>query len=103
MSALWGISAGPARKELWKDGLHIKVQGKVYQALVALLEIPGEIVTREVLRARMWPRDAGLNYDANVNTTVNKLRGAWATRMRSPFTLRRFRVKGTASLPKWII
>jgi DNA-binding winged helix-turn-helix (wHTH) protein len=63
------------RKELWKDGLHIKVQGKVYQALVALLENPGEIVTREVLRARMWPRDAGLNYDANVNTTVNKLRG----------------------------
>jgi len=51
------------------------VQGKVYQALVALLENPGEIVTREVLRARMWPRDTGLNYDANVNTTVNKLRG----------------------------
>lgn len=62
------------RQELWKDGLHIKVQGKVYQALVALLENPGEIVTREVLRTRMWPRDAGLNYDANVNTTVNKLR-----------------------------
>jgi DNA-binding winged helix-turn-helix (wHTH) protein len=63
------------RQELWKDGLHIKVQGKVYQALVALLENPGEIVAREVLRKRMWPRDAGLNYDANVNTTVNKLRG----------------------------
>jgi DNA-binding winged helix-turn-helix (wHTH) protein len=63
------------RQELWKDGLHIKVQAKVYQALVALLENPGEIVTREVLRTRMWPTDAGLNYDANVNTTVNKLRG----------------------------
>jgi len=53
----------------------VKVQAKVYQALIALLENPGEIVTREVLRARMWPRDTGLNYDANVNTTVNKLRG----------------------------
>lgn len=63
------------RQELSKDGLHVKVQGKVYQALVALLENPGETVTREVLRTRMWPRDAGLNYDANVNTTVNKLRG----------------------------
>jgi DNA-binding winged helix-turn-helix (wHTH) protein len=63
------------RQELWKDGRRIKVQGKVYQALVALLENPGEIVTREVLRKRIWPRDAGLNYDANVNTTVNKLRG----------------------------
>jgi DNA-binding winged helix-turn-helix (wHTH) protein len=63
------------RQELWKDGSHVKVQGKVYQALVTLLENPGEIVTREALRTRMWPRDAGLNYDANVNTTVNKLRG----------------------------
>ena len=63
------------RQELRKDGAQLKVQGKVYQALVALLENPGEIVTREALRTRMWPRDTGLNYDANVNTTVNKLRG----------------------------
>lgn len=63
------------RQELRKDGTQVKVQGKVYQALVALLENPGEIVTRERLRTRMWPRDTGLNYDANVNTTVNKLRG----------------------------
>lgn len=63
------------RQELRKEGAIVKVQGKVYQALVTLLENPGEIVTREVMRARMWPRDTGLNYDANVNTTVNKLRG----------------------------
>jgi DNA-binding winged helix-turn-helix (wHTH) protein len=63
------------RQELRKNGAQLKVQGKVYQALVALLENPGEIVTREALRTRMWPRDTGLNYDANVNTTVNKLRG----------------------------
>jgi DNA-binding winged helix-turn-helix (wHTH) protein len=63
------------RQELRKEGAQVKVQGKVYQALVALLENPGEIVTRDMLRARMWPRDTGLNYDANVNTTVNKLRG----------------------------
>jgi len=63
------------RQELWKDGLQVKVQGKVYQALTALLECPGEIVTREMLRKHLWPRDSGLNYDANVNTTVNKLRG----------------------------
>jgi DNA-binding winged helix-turn-helix (wHTH) protein len=62
-------------QKLWKDGQSVKIQGKVYQALVALVEHPGEIVTREALRLRMWPRDAGLNYDANVNTTVNKLRG----------------------------
>jgi DNA-binding winged helix-turn-helix (wHTH) protein len=63
------------RQQLWKDGIQVKIQGKVYQALLALLESPGEIVTREMLRKHLWPRDSGLNYDANVNTTVNKLRG----------------------------
>ncbi len=62
------------RQELSKNGTPIKVQGKVYQALVALLEHPGEIVTREALRMRMWPSGTHVNYDANVNTTVNKLR-----------------------------
>jgi DNA-binding SARP family transcriptional activator len=46
----------------------------VYQALIALVEAPGEIVTREALRTHLWPRDTHLNYEANVNTTVNKLR-----------------------------
>lgn len=42
--------------------------------MVVLIESPGNLVTREHLRNRLWPRDAHLNYDANVNTTVNKLR-----------------------------
>jgi DNA-binding winged helix-turn-helix (wHTH) protein len=62
------------KEELLKDGTHIKLQGKVFQALVALLEKPGEVVTREALRNRLWPSDTHVNYDANVNTTVNKLR-----------------------------
>ena len=70
-----GFQLDRQRQELWKDGNQVKIQGKVYQALLALLESPGEIVTRETMRRRLWPRDSGLNYDANVNTTVNKLRG----------------------------
>jgi DNA-binding winged helix-turn-helix (wHTH) protein len=62
------------QQTLCRDGMPVKVQGKVYQALVALVEGHGEIVTREALRAHLWPRDLHLNYDANVNTTVNKLR-----------------------------
>jgi DNA-binding winged helix-turn-helix (wHTH) protein len=62
------------RQELVNNGIPVKVQGKVYQALLALLEYPGEIVTRETLRMRLWPADTQVNYDANVNTTVNKLR-----------------------------
>jgi DNA-binding winged helix-turn-helix (wHTH) protein len=62
------------KEELFKDGTRVKLQGKVYQALLALLQRPGEIVTREELRKQLWPSDTHVNYDANVNTTVNKLR-----------------------------
>ena len=62
------------REELFKDGTRIKLPGKVYQTLVALLARPGEVVSRENLRQRLWPEGTHVNYDANVNTTVNKLR-----------------------------
>lgn len=72
------------REELLRDGTRIKLQGKVYQALVALLEKPGDIVTREELRLRLWPSDTHVNYDANVNTTVNKLRQVLSTAEDGP-------------------
>ena len=62
------------REELFKDGSRIHVPSKVYQVLLALLEKPGEIVTRDDLRSRLWPSGTFVNYDANVNTSVNKLR-----------------------------
>jgi DNA-binding winged helix-turn-helix (wHTH) protein len=62
------------QQELLKDGSRVRVQGKVCEALLILINAPGELVTRETLRARLWPADTQINYDANVNTTVNKLR-----------------------------
>jgi len=62
------------REELFKDGVRLRIPSKVYQVLLALLEKPGEVVTRDDLRARLWPSGTFVNYDANVNTTVNKLR-----------------------------
>src|SRR5258706_3813566 len=64
------------RQEVTRNGSRLKLQGKVYQVLLTLLEKPGEVVTREELRIRLWPADTHLNYDANVNTTLNKLRPA---------------------------
>ena len=64
------------REELFKEGSRVRVPSKVFQVLLALVERPGEIVTREALRARLWPGGMFVNYDANVNTTVNKLRRA---------------------------
>jgi len=62
------------RELLFKDGAKVRLPGKVFQTLLALLEKPGEVLTREALRERLWPEGTFVNYDANVNTTVNKLR-----------------------------
>lgn len=64
------------RQEVTKNGFKLKLQGKVYQVLMALVEKQGDVVTREELRVRLWPAETHVNYDANVNTTVNKLRQA---------------------------
>jgi DNA-binding winged helix-turn-helix (wHTH) protein len=62
------------RQELFRDGARVSLPHKVLEVLLILLEKPGDVVTREALRARLWPPDSQVNYNANVNTTVNKLR-----------------------------
>ena len=62
------------RNDLSRNGTRVRIPGKVCQVLLTLLECPGEIVTREELRARLWDSETHVNFDANVNTTVNKLR-----------------------------
>jgi DNA-binding winged helix-turn-helix (wHTH) protein len=62
------------RQALYRDGECVKLPTKVHEILLILIEKSGEIVTREALRERLWPADVHVNFDANVNTTVNKLR-----------------------------
>jgi len=69
-----GFQLDTERELLYKDGSKMRLPGKVFQTLVALVEKPGEVVTREALRERLWPEGTFVNYDANVNNTVNKLR-----------------------------
>ncbi len=64
------------REDLSKDGERIRLQGKVYQTLLILLSRAGSVVTREEVRKHLWPENPQVNFDANVNTTMNKLRQA---------------------------
>src|SRR5690242_14376734 len=82
------------RQEVTKNGSRLKLQGKVYQVLLALLEKPGEVVTREELRQRLWPADTHVNFDANVNTTVNKLRQALGDSTDKPLYIETIPRKG---------
>src|ERR1700747_3803052 len=82
------------REEVRKNGTRLKLQGKVYQVLVALIEKQGEVVTRDELRLRLWPADTHVNYDANVNTTVNKLRQALGDSSEKPLYIETIPRKG---------
>src|SRR5262249_47225072 len=84
------------REVLFKDGTKVRLPGKVFQTLVALLEKPGEVLTREALRERLWPEGQFVNYDANVNTTVNKLRLVLGDSPDRPCTSKRFPAWATA-------
>jgi DNA-binding winged helix-turn-helix (wHTH) protein len=63
-----------AAGELRKSGIKLRLQEKPFQFLTALLNQPGEIVTREELRQRLWPADTFVDFDHSLNTAVNKLR-----------------------------
>ena len=82
------------RQEVSKNGVRLKLQGKVYQVLMALIEKQGEVVTRDELRVRLWPADTHVNYDANVNTTVNKLRQALSDSSEKPLYIETIPRKG---------
>lgn len=66
----------PQSGELRKAGIRIKVQQQPLKLLELLLERPGEVVTREDLRARIWPNESFGDFDQAVNVAVAKLRGA---------------------------
>src|SRR6266852_2884855 len=82
------------RQEVTRNGVRLKLQGKVYQVLMALIEKQGEVVTREELRVRLWPADTHVNYDANVKTTVNKLRQALGDSSDKPLYIETIPRKG---------
>ncbi len=61
-------------RELRKHGLRMQLRGKSFEVLAALLEHPGEVVTRQVLRQRLWPEGIFVDFENSLNSTVNRLR-----------------------------
>ncbi len=62
--------------ELRKAGVRIRVQQQPLRLLEILLERPGEVVTREELRSRIWPNESFGDFDQAVNVAIAKLRAA---------------------------
>src|SRR5258708_14310257 len=60
--------------ELRKQGKHIRLQDQPFRVLSVLLQRPGEVVTRDELRAEIWPEDTFVDFDNSLNTAINRLR-----------------------------
>src|SRR5215472_13442013 len=70
--------------ELRKNGARLRLQLQPFQVLVALLERPREVVTREELRQRLWPEDTFVDFDHGLNTAMVKLRDVLGDSATSP-------------------
>ncbi len=69
------FEANPEAGELRHHGQRVTLQEKPFQLLLALLEQPGQVVTRDALRQRLWP-DVVVDFDGNLNAAARKLRDA---------------------------
>jgi len=70
--------------ELRKHGLRIKLQDQPFKVLVALLERPGEVLTRDELRQLIWGNDTFVDFNHGLSAAVNRLRDALSDSADSP-------------------
>lgn len=66
------LNAG--EESLARNGTRVKVQDLPYRLLVMLLERPGEIVTREEVRQRLWPENTFVEFDNSLGVAIRKVR-----------------------------
>lgn len=93
------FEADPLTGELRKSGVRIRLQEQPFQVLLVLLERPGELVSREELRRRLWPADTFVDFDHSLNTVINKLRDALGDTAANPRFIETLARRGYRFLP----
>lgn len=66
----------PGSGELFRNGARVRIQEQSLQVLLALLENPGELVSRDQLRERLWPDGTYVDFENSLNAAVKRLRAA---------------------------
>src|SRR5579884_2430287 len=70
--------------EVRKSGMRIRVQEQPLKLLAALLERPGELITREELHRRLWPEDTFVDFEHGLNAAATRLRQALGDSAQNP-------------------
>src|SRR5215510_14435768 len=71
-------------RELRKDGLRIRLQDQPFDVLLMLLRQPGEVLTRDELRCRLWPEGTFVDLEHGLNAAVKRLRAAIGDKADAP-------------------
>src|ERR1700704_5707007 len=88
------LEADPSSGKLCRRGRAVHVQDKPFQVLVILAEQPGQVVTREELRKRLWAADTFVEFDEGLNAAIGKLRSALGDSADRPVFVETVRRRG---------
>ena len=80
--------------ELWRDGTRILLQEHSFAILRRLIECPGDVVTRDELRARLWPNGTIVDFEHGLNTAMKRLREALGDDAERPQFIETLRRRG---------
>jgi eukaryotic-like serine/threonine-protein kinase len=64
----------PGTRELWRNGQKFSIQEQPFQILSTLLERPGQLISREELRKRLWSSSTFVDFEHGLNKAMNRLR-----------------------------
>jgi len=78
----------------------VRLERKPWQLLIALLQRPGELITRLELQHALWGDDVFVDFEHGLNVAVKKLRGALNDSAKRPFTSRQLLVRAIVLLPR---
>jgi cholera toxin transcriptional activator len=93
------FEADPGRGELRKSGVRVRLQEQPFQTLLILVARPGDVVSREELRQKLWPADTFVDFDHSLNTIINKLREVLGDTASSPRFIETLAKRGYRFLP----
>ena len=74
----------PSKGELSRNGTRVKVQDLPYRLLLMLVERPGEIITRDEVRQRLWPGNTFVEFDNSLGVAIRKVRESLGDEADSP-------------------
>jgi len=78
------FQVNPAARELRKDGVPVHLPRQLFHILSMLLDKPGEIVTREEIRQRLWAPGTFVDFEHNLNSAIKKVRTALGDSGQAP-------------------